>query len=131
MADQADVRRIALSLPGAREAENHFAFSVINTGKEKGFAWVWAERVHPKKARVPNPDVLAVRVPDLAEKEALLAADWETFFTEPHYNGFPAVLIRLAAIDPDELEELLIDAWRSQAPADLVKKYDEGAGSGR
>src|SRR5262249_4495371 len=125
VADQDDVRRIARSLPETREAENHFAFSVANKGKERGFAWSWAERVHPKKARVPNPAVLAVRVANLEEKEALLATDTEKFFTEPHYNGFPAVLVRLAAVDPDELEELLIDAWRSQAPAALVRKYDE------
>jgi len=51
---------------------------------------------------VPNPEVLAVRVASLAEKEELLAADPEKFFTEPHYNGFPAVLVRLPAIDADD-----------------------------
>jgi hypothetical protein len=51
MATQADVRRIALSLPGTVETPNHFAFSVRNKGKLKGFVWVWMERVHPKKAR--------------------------------------------------------------------------------
>jgi len=48
---------------------------------------------------VPNPEVLAVRVASLAEKDELIAADPEKFFTEPHYNGFPAVLVRLPAID--------------------------------
>ena len=57
MADQEDVRRIALSLPGASEAKGHFAFSVESKGKPKGFVWVWMERIHPRKARVPNPDV--------------------------------------------------------------------------
>ena len=71
MADQDDVRRIALSLPGATEARGRFAFSVENKGKQKGFVWVWLERVHPKKARVPCPDVLAVRVRDQAEKATL------------------------------------------------------------
>jgi hypothetical protein len=65
---------------------------------------------------VPNPDVLALRVTTLAEKEELLAADPEKFFTEPHYNGFPAVLLRLPSIDASELEELITDAWRCQAP---------------
>ena len=88
MADQDDVRRIALSLPEAVEHPEGFSFSVRNRGKEKGFAWVWQERVHPKKARVPNPDVLAVRVADASEKELLLAADPDIYFTEPHYNGF-------------------------------------------
>ena len=69
-----------------------FGFSVHNKGKQRGFAWVWAERVEPKKPRVPRPDVLAVRVANQHEKEALLAADDAKFFTEPHYNGFPRYL---------------------------------------
>jgi hypothetical protein len=122
MADQADVRRIALSLPEVVEGDDHFAFSVLNRGKQKGIAWVWMERVHPRKARVPQPDVLAVRVADEGEKESLLASDPDKFFTEPHYNGFPAVLVRLAAVDEDELRELLTDAWRCQAPKALVQQ---------
>jgi hypothetical protein len=112
VADQSDVRRVALSLPGTSEAEDRFAFSVENKGKQKGFAWAWAERVEPKKPRVYRPDVLAVRVADQHEKQALLAADDAKFFTEPHYNGFPAVLVRLPAIGADELAELIVDAWR-------------------
>ena len=126
MADQDDVRRIALSLPDTVEDEDRFAFSVMNKGKAKGFAWIWMERIQPKRPRVPNSEVLAVRVANQGEKELLLASDDEKFFTEPHYNGFPAVLVRLAAIDADELEELLIDAWRCLAPKPLVKAYDEG-----
>jgi len=120
-----DVRRIALSLPETSEAEDRFAFSVANRGKQKGFAWVWLERVEPKKARVPKPGVIAVRVANDAEKQLLLASDEEKFFTEPHYNGFPAVLVRLSAIEVDELEELIIDAWRCQAPRALVKEFDQ------
>jgi hypothetical protein len=128
VADQDDVRRIALSLPGAIEEQGRFAFAVAGQGKgkPKGFAWVWLERVHPKKARVPQPAVLAIRVADLAEKEVLLASGADTFFTEPHYNGYPAVMVRLAAIDADELEELITDAWRCQAPAKLVQEFDRG-----
>jgi hypothetical protein len=66
--------------------------------------------------------------PDLAEKDMLLAARPDTLFTEPHYNGFPAVLIRLAAIDVDELEGLIRNAWRCQAPAALVRGFDEQRG---
>jgi hypothetical protein len=88
MATQQDVRRIALSLPETSEATDHFGFGVFNEGKLKGFAWSWNERIDPKKPRVPNPEVLAVRVAGLAAKEDLLAADPEKFFTEPHYNGF-------------------------------------------
>jgi hypothetical protein len=124
VADQDDVRRIARTLPGTIEAAEHFAFSVRNGKKEKGYAWVWLERTHPKKARVPQPEVLAVRVADNDEKDALIAADGDKFFTEPHYNGFPAVLVRLSAVDAEELRELLTDAWRREAPKALVQDYD-------
>lgn len=119
MASQDDVRRIALSLPQTVEATGHFGFSVLNRGKGKGIVWAWNERVDPKKPRVPRPDVVAIRVANQAEKQMLLASDQVKFFTEPHYNGFPAVLVRLDAIDVDELEELILDAWRIQAPRGL------------
>jgi hypothetical protein len=125
MATQEDVRRIALSLPETSESDDRFAFSVRNKAKDKGFAWSWMERVEPKEPRVENLNVLAVRVGNTAEKEMLLASDPETFFTEPHYHGFPAILIRLEAIDVDELEELLTDGWRCQAPRALVKEFDQ------
>ena len=124
MATQADVRRIALALPESKEDDHDFAFSVRNGSKDKGFAWCWKERVEPKKARVPNLKVLAVRVTDVGEKEALIASDPEKFFTEPHYNGYPAVLIRLPKIRVGELRELLTDAWRCMAPRKLVAEFD-------
>ena len=128
MADLDDVRRIALALPGVSEGVNgeQVAFSVENRGKWKGFAWSWLERVEPRKPRVARPDVLAVRVVDLEDKEVLLASNETALFTEPHYNGFPAVLVKLPEIALDELAELLIDAWRIQAPATLVREHDEG-----
>lgn len=126
MADQEDVRRIALALPETSEGEGHFAFSVRNKGKEKGFVWAWKERVAPRKARVPRADVVAVRVADEWEKQALLAAEGEKFFTEPHYNGFPAVLVRLPLIEVEELQELLEGAWRCQAPRALVEAWEKG-----
>jgi len=128
MADLSDVQRIALALPDTSLDDDRIAFSVTTKGKRKGIAWVWMERIHPKKARVPNLSVLAIRVRDLAEKDMLLAARPSALFTEPHYNGFPAVLIRLAAIDVDELEGLLGNAWRCQAPAALVRSFDEQRG---
>jgi hypothetical protein len=115
VADQQDVRRIARSLPGVIEAKDKFAFSVVRDGKEKGFVWVWQERIVPKKPRVPNPGVIAARVADLAERAALISGDPEVFFTEPHYNGFPAVLVRLAAIDEPKLRRIVEEAWRCQA----------------
>lgn len=125
MATQADVRRIALALPGAEEEGGHFAFGVRNKGKLQGFAWVWLERIAPKKARVPQPKVIAIRVASLMDKEFLLGLDEEKFFTEPHYNGYPAVLVRLPALTVRELRPLLAEAWRSVAPKDLLAQLEE------
>jgi hypothetical protein len=116
MATQADVRRIALSLPDTEEAADRFAFSVLHKGKLKGFVWVWMERITPKKPRVANPGVIAARVANVAQRDLLIAAEPAKFFTEPHYNGFPAVLVRLDAVSVADLEVLVTDAWRCQAP---------------
>jgi len=129
MATQADVRRIAMSLPGAEEGKERFAFSVPNKGKLRGFAWVWMERVTPKQPRVPQPAVIALRVANLEDKEFLLGLDKEKFFTEPHYDGFPAVLVRLAAVTARELEPLVTEAWRCQAPKGPLA--EEGAPRGK
>ncbi len=120
MATRSDVRKIALSFPETKEQEGHFAFEVLNGKKYKGFAWVWMERIHPKKPRVPCSEVLTVRVANLDAKEILLMADGDKFFTEPHYDGFPAVLVRLKAIGRIELRKLLADAWATQAPKSLL-----------
>ena len=130
MASQEDVQRIALSLPQAVQDESGFSFAVVNGKKRKGFAWVWQERIQPKKPRVPCPAVIALRVADESEKQMLLAADADKFFTEPHYDGFPAILVRLAAIEVDELTELITDAWRCQAPHALVSDFDAQAEPG-
>jgi hypothetical protein len=127
MADHDDVRRIALALPQTSEASDHFGFSVANKGKNKQFVWTWNERVEPNKPRIPRPDVLVVRVSDLHDKDALIASDERKFFTEPHYNGFPAVLVRLELIDVPELAELIVDAWRTQAPKDLSNSFQTEA----
>lgn len=119
MATQADVRRIAMTLPGTEEESGRFAFAVPHKGKSKGYAWAWLQRTDPGKARVPNPAVLALRVSNLSEKDLMLRADPVKFFTEPHYNGYPAVLLRLATVRVPELRSLLMDAWRCVAPPAL------------
>jgi hypothetical protein len=125
MATQEDVREIVTRLPGAVESPEHFAFSVEVKGKHKGFAWVWMERVTPKKPRVANPGVLAIVVPGLAAKEVLMGSGSDLYVDDPHYKGFPAVLVRLEAIDRDLLEDLLIEAWKTKATPVLLKAYRE------
>lgn len=72
-----------------------------------------------------NPDALVMRVVHMGEREALLQGQPETFFTTPHYDGYPAVLVRLDKIDETELAELIEDAWRLQAPKRLIAEYEE------
>jgi hypothetical protein len=117
-----DVKRLGLTLPDTVASD--VGVSVRCGSKERGFAWVWQERTDPKKARVPCFDVVAIRTVNVEEKAMLIAADPVKFFTEPHYNGYPAVLVRLAKIELDELEELLEDGWRVMAPKSVVKAYD-------
>jgi hypothetical protein len=124
MATQADVRRIALALPGAEEGKERFAFFVMDKGKPKGFAWVWLERKEGKGARVPNNDVLAVRVTNNAQKDLILSSDRRKFFTEQHYNGYPAILVRLKGVTVADLRVLLEEAWRCRAPKALLAERD-------
>jgi hypothetical protein len=71
-----------------------------------------------------NPDALVIRVADLDDREALLQGNPDAFFTTPHYEGSPHVLVRLEAIDREELAGLIEDAWRLTAPKDLVAAHD-------
>ena len=97
-------------MPYAQEDAGHFGFSVPSAPKRKGFAWAWRERIDPKKARVPNERVLAIRVADLDTKEAILMSDPDAFFTEPHYDGYAAVLVRLEVVTRAQLRGLLAQA---------------------
>ncbi|MEA2297720.1 MAG: hypothetical protein QOF77_656 [Solirubrobacteraceae bacterium] len=71
-----------------------------------------------------DPEALVLRVRDLGEREALLQGQPDAFFSTPHYDGHPYVLVRLGAVDPAELAELIEDAWRLRAPKRLVAAYD-------
>lgn len=113
MVTHAEVHELALALPDVRE-DGPLVFSVRSGGAYKGIAWPWRERIHPRKPRVINRDVLAVRVADLDAKEMLLLADPDTFFTEPHYDGYPAVLVRLERITRTALRDLLQQACAAQ-----------------
>jgi hypothetical protein len=119
-----DVRRIALALPESseRSSHGHASWRV----REKGF--VWERPLRPAEVRAlgegaPEGPILGARVEHLGAKEALLADDPAVFFTTPHFDGFPAVLIRLDRIALDELTEVVVEAWLSRAPKRLAQQY--------
>jgi hypothetical protein len=115
-----DARRIALGLPGTSEKVSWG--SLHWRVKDKGFAWERPLRKTDLAALgkgAPSGEILAVRVADLGERDALVAAEPDVFFTIPHFDGFPAVLVRLGSIELDELTEVVTDAWLDRAPARL------------
>jgi hypothetical protein len=127
MATLEDVQQIVAGLPDTYAAPldgPSADFGVLVRDQRKSIAWSWRKRVHPKKPKVPQRDVLAVRVADETEKQSLIAAEPEIFFTEPHYNGYAAVLVRIADIGVDELAEVITDSWRLVAPKSLVRDFD-------
>ena len=111
-----EIRAICAQLPGAIESGPPVGFGVASKGKVRGFLWTWLERVHPKKARVPNERFIALMVPSLSAKDVILNSNTDVFFTEDHYNGYRAVLVRLDNATIDDIEDLIIDAWRCIAP---------------
>jgi hypothetical protein len=112
MADEDDVRRLALALPGVQEIDcDGFDFRVGG----KGFVWSYPER-EPGRRRVLRTDIAVLFVGDEAEKQALLLGEPGVFFTAPGYEGRPLVMLRLGHVDPGRLEELVTDAWRMRAP---------------
>ncbi|MGA9493426.1 MAG: MmcQ/YjbR family DNA-binding protein [Mycobacterium sp.] len=75
----------------------------------------------------PQGDILGVRVSDEGVKFALIADEPQVYFTTPHFDGYPAVLVRLAEIDKSGLRELIVEAWLTQAPKRLVQEYRDRA----
>jgi len=71
-----------------------------------------------------NPDALVVRTIDLVDRDALVKGAPDVFFTTPHYDNYPAVLVRMDRVDREQLAELIEDAWRLQAPKRLVAEFD-------
>jgi hypothetical protein len=71
----------------------------------------------------PEGDILGVRVADEGVKFALIADEPNVYFTTPHFDGYPAVLIKLAEIDQLGLREVIVEAWLTQAPKRLVQEY--------
>ena len=117
MADADGVRRLALALPGVEEIPSDgFDFRVGN----KGFVWSYPER-RPGQRRVIRTDIAVLYVGDEAEKQALVLGEPDLFFTTPAYDGLPLVMLWLDRVGDERLVELVTDAWRMRAPAELVE----------
>jgi hypothetical protein len=120
MADEDDVRRLALALPGVEEIDSDgFDFRVGG----KGFVWSYPERL-PGQPRVIRTDIAVLYVGDEAEKQALLRGEPRLFFTAPGYRDWPLVMLRLPEVNIDRLTELVTDAWRMRAPEDIASERD-------
>jgi hypothetical protein len=121
MATWDDVRRIARDLPETVE-RSPGEWRV----RDKLVAWERGLRRADLEAlgdAAPKGPILAARVPDVGAKEALLADDPDVYFTTPHFDGYPAVLVRLERIAVGELEELLVEAWLARAPKRVAREF--------
>lgn len=117
---------LARSLPGVEESDRRGGLTWSVGGKV--FAW---ERSYSKAdikrfgdEPYPQEPIVAVRTAGLAEKEALLASTSDAVFTIQHFNGYAAVLVELAAVDPEEIREVLVDGWSVYAPPEALEAYD-------
>jgi hypothetical protein len=124
VADWDDVRRIALALPETSEQTSRG----LASWRVKDKAFVWERPLRRADLRAlgddaPTGPILGARVEHLVAKEALLADDPEVFFTTPHFDGYPAVLVRLDKIGLEDLQEVIVEAWLARAPKRLAQGY--------
>ena len=125
MATWADVRRLALALPETAEKPSYGGAPAWTV---KGRAFVWDRPLAKKDVAelgdaAPDGPVLGAHVADDGVKQALLAEQPSVFFTTSHFDGYPAVLARLDALDAKDLEELVVEAWLAKAPKRLAAAY--------
>lgn len=125
MATIEDAERMAAELPEVTEGRRYGFRTWFVVGK--AFAW---ERPFSKAdikrfgaASPPEGPILAVRVADLAERDAVLATSSDAFFTIAHFEGYPAVLLQMQRVTPQELRDTLIDGWFACAPAEVADAY--------
>jgi hypothetical protein len=124
MAGWDDVARIALSLPETSErlSRDRRQWRV----KDKLFVWERPLRRSDLEALgddAPDGPILGARVEHVLAKEALIADDPGVYFTTPHFDGYPAILVRLDKIAAEDLNEVVVEAWLCRAPARLAKAY--------
>lgn len=127
MASWTDVSRIALSLPEATEQTRNDGLRAWCV-KDKFFVWERPLRKSDLAAlggAAPKGAILGARVEHLVAKEAMVNSEPEIFFTTPHFDGYPAVLIRLGKVGKRELREVIVEAWLARAPKRLAKEYAE------
>ncbi|MGH2892531.1 MAG: MmcQ/YjbR family DNA-binding protein [Solirubrobacteraceae bacterium] len=127
MATWDDVRRLALALPETteRESRGQRQWRV----KDKLFVWERPLRRSDLEAlrdSAPDGPILGARVEHLVAKDALLADGSGVYFTTPHFDGYPAILVALELISLADLEEVTVEAWLARAPARLAKAYLAG-----
>jgi hypothetical protein len=124
MATWDDVRRPALALPETSERESRG--STQWRVKDKLFVWERPLRKSDLEAlgdSAPDGPILGARVEHLVAKEALVADPSGVYFTTPHFDGYPAILVQLDLIAVADLEEVTVEAWLARAPAKLAKAY--------
>jgi hypothetical protein len=127
----ADVERIATALPGASER--------LSRGRRQWRVgdrlFVWERPLRPGEIEavgeeIADGPILGARVEHLGAKDALLADDPHVYFTTPHFDGSPAVLVRIDRITESDLEEVIVEAWLARAPRKLVDEYLKKRGAG-